>query len=136
MIELFLDRYIYLCVLTLLAIGLYGVLAKADLMKKMVGLTVFSTAIFLFFIEGAVKTDANVPIIDPNLGSDPTFYVDPVPHLLILTAIVVGVGILGVGLALLVRIYRAHGTFDEQIIVDHMNAEDPYGVPHYPGGHT
>lgn len=135
MIELFLDRYIYLLVLVLLAIGLYGVLAKTDLMKKMVGLTIFSTAIFLFFIEGSLKSDATVPIIDAR-GSDPTFYVDPVPHLLILTAIVVGVGILGVGLALLIRIYRAHGTFDEHIIVEHMNDENPYGVPHYPGGHT
>jgi multicomponent Na+:H+ antiporter subunit C len=135
MIDLFLDRYIYLFVLTLLAIGLYGVLAKTDLMKKLIGLTIFSTAIFLFFIEGSLKLDATVPIIDAR-GSDPTLYVDPVPHLLILTAIVVGVGILGVGLALLVRIYRAHGTFDEGIIVSHMNDENPYGAPHYPGGHT
>lgn len=135
MIELFLDRYIYLFVLTLLAIGLYGVMAKTDLMKKLIGLTIFSTAIFLFFIEGSVKTGATVPIIDAR-GSNPALYVDPVPHLLILTAIVVGVGILGVGLALLVRIYQAHGTFDEAIIVEHMNTEDPYGTPHYPGGHT
>lgn len=135
MIDLFLDRYIYFFVLTLLAIGLYGVLAKTDLMKKLIGLTIFSTAIFLFFIEGAVKNGANVPIIEGG-NPDPSLYLDPVPHLLILTAIVVSVGILGVGLSLLVRIYRAHGTFDEAIIVEHMNDEDPHGTPHYPGGHT
>lgn len=135
MTDLFLDRYLYVFVLTLLAIGLYGVLAKTDLMKKLIGLSVFSTAIFLFFIEGAAKDGANVPIIDGG-DSNPALYLDPVPHLLILTAIVVGVGILGVGLSLLIRIYRAHGTFDETIIVEHMNTEDPYGTPHYPGGHT
>jgi hypothetical protein len=55
MIELFLDRYVYWLVLVLLAIGLYGVLAKTNLVKKVIGLTIFSTAIYLFFIEGSLQ---------------------------------------------------------------------------------
>jgi multicomponent Na+:H+ antiporter subunit C len=119
MIELFLARYVYGLVLILLAIGLYGVLAKTDLVKKVIGLTIFSTAIYLFFIEGSLQDGGTAPVIDAR-GSDPSLYVDPVPHLLILTAIVVGVGVIGVALALLVRIYRVHGTFDETVIAERL----------------
>lgn len=130
MIELFLARYVYLFVLVLLAIGLYGVLAKGDLAKKVIGLTIFSTAIYLFFIEGSLRIDGSAPIIDPEQGSDPDLYVDPLPHLLILTAIVVGVGVTGVALSLLVRIHRAHGTLDEAVVVDRLSGRaDPIGEP-------
>ena len=112
MLELVLARYLYVLVLTLLAIGLYGVLARDNLIKKVIGLTIFSTAIYLFFIEGSVQTGATVPIIDGR-GSDPALYVDPLPHLLILTAIVVGVGVTGVALALVIRLHRAYGSLSE-----------------------
>ena len=115
MIELFLARYIYLFVLVLLAVGLYAVLAKSDLVKKVIGLTIYSTAIYLFFIEGSVREGGVAPVLVAD--ADPsTVYVDPLPHLLILTAIVVGVGVVGVALALLVRLYRTHGTLDEDVI--------------------
>jgi multicomponent Na+:H+ antiporter subunit C len=123
MIELLEARYLYLLVMVLLAIGLYGVLAKTDLVKKVIGLTIFSSAIFLFFIEGSVEEGATAPIIDDR-GTDPGLYVDPVPHLLILTAIVVGVAVVGVALSLLVRIYRAHGTFDESVIAERLAEAD------------
>lgn len=123
MIELLEARYIYLLVLVLLAIGLYGVLAKTDLVKKVIGLTIFSSAIFLFFIEGSVEDGATAPVIDDR-GTDPSLYVDPVPHLLILTAIVVGVAVVGVALSLLVRVYRAHGTFDETVIAERLAEAD------------
>ncbi|MFA9446895.1 cation:proton antiporter subunit C [Egicoccus sp. AB-alg6-2] len=130
MIELLLARYIYVLVLVLLAIGLYGILAKGDLVKKVIGLTIYSTAIYLFFIEGSVQDDATAPIIDPALGSDPLAYVDPLPHLLILTAIVVGVGVVGVALSLLVRLYRVHGTLDEAVIADRLSGRgEPLGAP-------
>lgn len=122
--ELFLDRYVYLFVLVLLAIGLYGMLAKRNLVQKIIGMTIFTTAIYLFFIEGSVKDGASAPVIDPALGPtvDAADYVDPLPHLLILTAIVVGVGIVGVALAMVVRIYRIHGTLDEDELVRRMSA--------------
>jgi multicomponent Na+:H+ antiporter subunit C len=120
-IDLLLDRYVYLLVLVLLAIGLYGMLAIGNLAKKLIGMVIFTTAIYLFFIHGSLQEGATAPIIDPELGSDPAAYVDPLPHLLILTAIVVGVGVLGVGLALLVRLYRAHGTLDEAVIAERLS---------------
>jgi multicomponent Na+:H+ antiporter subunit C len=135
MMELLFDRYIYLLVLVLLAIGLYGVLAKGDLVKKVIGLTIFSTAIYLFFIEGSVQEGGSAPILraDPaNPGeylTDPALYVDPLPHLLILTAIVVGVGVVGVALALLVRLYRTHGTLDEAVIAERLSGTTPAPPP-------
>jgi multicomponent Na+:H+ antiporter subunit C len=124
LLELFLARYIYVLVLVLLAVGLYGVFVKGDLVKKVIGLTIFSTAIYLFFIEGSLQVDGTAPVIDER-GSDPALYVDPLPHLLILTAIVVGVGVVGVALSLLVRLYRAHGTLDEAVIAARLAGREP-----------
>jgi multicomponent Na+:H+ antiporter subunit C len=119
--EFLADRYVYLVVLVLLSIGLYGMLAMSNLMKKVIAMTIFQTAIYLFFIEGSVKIGATVPVIDPDLGTDPAAYVNPLPHLLILTAIVVGVAVVGVALALLVSLHRRHGTFDEDTIIDELS---------------
>jgi multisubunit Na+/H+ antiporter MnhC subunit len=112
MIELLADRYIYLFVVALLSLGLFTLLVERHLVKKLVGLVLFQTAVFLFFIEGSVK-DGDVPVIDPAIGSDPDAYVNPLPHLLILTALVVGVAVIGVALALIVTIHRAYGTLDD-----------------------
>jgi len=120
--DLALDRYFYVLVLTLLAIGLYGVLARDNLVKKVIGLTIFSTAIYLFFIEGSVQLGGTVPILDER-GTDPALYVDPLPHLLILTAIVVGVGVTGVALALIVRLYRRFGSLSEMEIARRIDEE-------------
>ena len=122
MVELLAARYVYVLVLVLLSIGLYGMFGMRNLAKKVIGMTIFTTAIYLFFIEGSVKDNATVPIIHPAIGSDAAAYVDPLPHLLILTAIVVGVGIVGVALALLVQIYRAHGSLDEDVVVAQLSA--------------
>jgi len=136
MIDLFLDRYVYLFVLILLSIGLYGMLAKTDLVKKIVGMTIFQTSIYIFFIQGSLQQDGTVPILDDAYGSDAAAYVDPLPHLLILTAIVVGVGVLGVALALLVRIHRTHDTFDETIVAANLagtlDREPPVSHAHTP----
>jgi multicomponent Na+:H+ antiporter subunit C len=129
--ELVLDRYVYWVVLALLAIGLYGIFASGNLARKLIGMVVFTTAIYLFFIHGSLQVDGTAPIIEEALGTDPAAYVDPLPHLLILTAIVVGVGVLGVGLALLVRIHRSHGTFDEAIIAERLSGRArPVGTGH------
>lgn len=127
-VELLLDRYVYAFVLVLLAVGLFGIFGSGNLAKKLVGLVIFSTSIYIFFIHGSLEDGATAPVIDPELGSDPAAYMDPLPHLLILTAIVVGVGVLGVGLALLVRIYGTHGTFDEAIVADRLSGRaEPVG---------
>jgi multicomponent Na+:H+ antiporter subunit C len=123
MIELILARYLYVLILVLLAIGLYGVLARDNLVKKVIGLTIFSTAIYLFFIEGSVQDGATLPVIDAR-GTDPQLYVDPLPHLLILTAIVVGVGVVGVALALIVRLYQRFGTLSETEIARQLDEDE------------
>lgn len=124
------DRYVYLLVVVLLAIGLWGMLAKRNLLHKAIGLTIYSTAIYLFFIEGSVRENGTVPVLqEPYAEADPSAYVDPVPHLLILTAIVVGVGVLGVALALLVRIHETYGTLDEDELVARLSSVPTALVP-------
>jgi multicomponent Na+:H+ antiporter subunit C len=113
MIEVLADRYVYLFVVALLSLGLFTLITERHLVKKLVGLVLFQTAVFLFFIEGSVKEGADVPVIDPAVGPDPEAYVNPLPHLLILTALVVGVAVIGVALALIVTIHRAYGTLDD-----------------------
>ncbi len=137
MAELLFDRTVYVGVMVLLAIGLYGMLAKRNLVKKLVGMVIFQTAIYLFFIQGAAQMGATVPVIEEELGTAADTYVNPLPHLLILTALVVGVGVLGVALSFLLRIYRRHGTFDEDEIAAQLAAEpieghrvDDHGADH------
>ncbi|MBI2860579.1 MAG: cation:proton antiporter subunit C [Chloroflexi bacterium] len=120
MLETFLGRYVYAFVVALLAIGLYGMLTKRNLVKKLIGMTIFQTAIFLFFIEGSTKMGATVPVIVAELGSDPARYVNPLPHALILTAIVVSVATIGVALALVLKIYRTYQSIDEDDILKEM----------------
>jgi len=120
MFELFLSRYVYLMIVILLALGLYGMLGKRNLLKKLIGLNIFQTAIFLFFIEGATKLGGTVPVIDPQLGMEAAQYINPLPHVLILTGIVVGLSVTGVALAFLLIIYRNYGTLDDTSIMKEM----------------
>lgn len=124
--ELVFGRSLYVAVAVLLAIGLYGMLAKRNLAKKLVGMVIFQSAIYLFFIQGAAKRGASVPIIEGELAGTQQ-YVNPLPHLLILTALVVGVGVFGVALSFLLRLHRRHGTFDEQAIIADLSAEEIAG---------
>ena len=121
MFEQFLYRYAYIMIAFLLVIGIYGMLGKRNLMKKLIGMNIFQTAIFLFFIEGSAKMGATVPVIDPRLGTDPVNYVNPLPHVLILTGIVVSLSLTGVGLAFLIRIRRAYHSLDERLIMKEMS---------------
>jgi len=120
MIELFLSRYAYLMIVILLAIGIYGMLGKRNLLKKLIGMNIFQTAIFLFFIGGSTKLGATVPVIDAQLGMEAARYVNPLPHVLILTGIVVGLSLTGAALAFLIVIYRAYKTLDDRSIMSIM----------------
>jgi multicomponent Na+:H+ antiporter subunit C len=125
MTEEFIGRYHYLMTIILLAIGLYGMLVKRNLLKQVIGMGILQTAIFLFFIQGATKWGATVPVFDPQLGADSINYVNPLPHVLILTAIVVGVATIGVALALLLTIHRRFQTLDEAQILTLTDADIP-----------
>jgi len=120
MVELFLSRYVYLMIVILLALGLYGMLGKRNLLKKLIGMNIFQTAIFLFFIEGATKLGAAVPVIDPQIGTEAAKYINPLPHVLILTGIVVGLSLTGAALAFLLVIYRTYKTLDDRSIMSIM----------------
>lgn len=98
----------------LLLIGLYGMLASRHLIRKLMGMNILQVAIIMFFISVAAKSNATAPIIlehEPQpIAAD---YINPLPHALMLTAIVVSVSTTGVALALAVQIYRRFGTLDE-----------------------
>lgn len=116
------NRYTYLFVVVLMGIGLWAIIAERNLIKKLVGLMIFQTAIFVFYIEGSVKTGAEVPVIDAELGSNAVNYVNPLPHVLILTGLVVAVAVLGVALALAIVVHRAFGTLDDDELTERKQA--------------
>ena len=114
MIEFVEGYFPYWMCFLLLSIGLYGILFKRNLLKKVVGLTIFQASIILFFIILAYKEGGTVPVLKEGLDSDlVSGYINPLPHALMLTAIVVGVATVGVALALLIRVYEDFGTIDE-----------------------
>ena len=120
-IEFIAGHNLYWIISLLLLVGLYGMLAKRNLVKKLIGMNIFQTAIILFYIASASKWNATVPVIDPALGSvDPADYINPLPHTLMLTAIVVSVATTGVGFALLISIYRRYRTLDEDTLLKRM----------------
>lgn len=114
------SHYNYFMIMLLMAVGLYAMLSKRNLVKKLVGLSIFQTGIFIFFIEGSRKLNATVPIIDEQIGLDPALYINPLPHVLILTGIVVGISLTGVALAFLIVIYRNFRTLDDKAIMNRM----------------
>ena len=93
--------------------GLFIVIARSNLIKKLVGLAIFQTSVYLLYIAPGKLIGGTAPILDDRF----TIYSNPLPHVLILTAIVVGVATLALGLALVVRIREAYGTIEEDDIL-------------------
>ncbi len=102
----------YWMVIVLMMIGLYTVVSRGNLVKKIVGLNIFQTSVFLLYISMGKVTGGTAPI----LTGKPEVYSNPLPHVLILTAIVVGVATTALGLALVVRIKNAYDTIEEDEI--------------------
>jgi multicomponent Na+:H+ antiporter subunit C len=111
----------YAAVVVLLVLGLYTIVAQRNLLKKLVGLTIFQTAIMLFFLLSSVKRPGALPIV-PSGPVDPGPYMNPLPHALMLTAIVVMVASTGVALAILIRLYAACGSLEEDVIAERLLA--------------
>jgi multicomponent Na+:H+ antiporter subunit C len=113
-------HYVYWLLFAVMMAGLYVVISHTNLLKKLIGLTVFQVGIFLFFISLGKVTDGSAPIISADVQA----YSHPPPHVLILTAIVVGVATLAVGLALAVRIFEAYGTVEENRVLERDAADE------------
>jgi multicomponent Na+:H+ antiporter subunit C len=109
---MFMGLYNYWIVVVLMMIGLYIVIAHGNLIKKMVGLTIFQTSVFIFYISMAKADGGTAPILADGISQ----YSNPLPHVLILTAIVVGIATTALGLALAVRIKEAYGSIEESDI--------------------
>ena len=114
MIEQLADSWNYIIVIILMMTGLFIVIARANLIKKLIGLSIFQTSVFLFYISLGKVAGGTAPILDGNPG---TLYSNPLPHVLILTAIVVGVATTALGLALILRINEAFGSIEEDEII-------------------
>lgn len=118
----------------IMMIGLWAMISKNNLIKKLIGMSIFQTAIILFYVSIGVKEGAQIPILhhggDDHGGShhqeviDVDLIANPLPHVLMLTAIVVGVATLGVALAVSQRIFKEFGTLEENEILEKIR-NDP-----------
>ena len=118
-------HFSYLITIFLMIAGLFIVIARGNLIKKLVGLGIFQTSVYLLYIAPAKLVGGTAPILSPDFS----VYSNPLPHVLILTAIVVGVATLALGLALVVRIREAYGTIEEDEILSEDTQSDGKG-PH------
>jgi len=109
--------YNYWIVVVLMMVGFYVVISRTNLVKKIVGLNIFQTSVFILYISMGKVKGGTAPI----LVDHPVTYSNPLPHVLILTAIVVGVATTALGAALIVRIKEAYGTVEE----DEIQAMEP-----------
>ena len=108
----------YWLFIVLMMTGLYIVVAKGNLVKKIVGLNIFQTAVFMLYISMGKVTGGTAPIFPVDMNIDPdVIYSNPLPHVLILTAIVVGIATTSLGLALVIRIREEYGTIEEEGIL-------------------
>ena len=114
-------HYNYWVAIALVTIGLYAVMSHANLIKKLLGLGIFQAGVFIFYISLGKMPGGTAPILDPELS----LYSHPLPHVLILTAIVVGVATTALGLAIVVRINEAYATIneDEALALDRKDQE-------------
>ncbi|MCF7733273.1 MAG: cation:proton antiporter subunit C [Akkermansiaceae bacterium] len=140
--QILLHNFNYVCYVVLLMIGLHAMITKRNLIKKLIGMSVFSTAIILFYVSIGVNNGGdmlaghdgrpvgNIPVLEHGIGHDaithpetidPRRYANPLPHVLMLTAIVVGVATLGVALAITQRVFQDYGTLEEDEILAQLN---------------
>ncbi|MCK5541307.1 MAG: cation:proton antiporter subunit C [Desulfobacterales bacterium] len=119
----------YFIYIILMMLGMYGIFMKKNYMKKIIGLNILQTSIILFFISIGAKNNATLPILelqndhDANVAIQAVNYINPLPHVLMLTAIVVAVATLGVALAMVIKIYKDYKTIEEDKIL-FQTAED------------
>lgn len=121
-IDFLIGKYNYIAAVILMLVGLYTVIVNGNLIKKVIGLNILSTAIILFYISISKVKDGSAPIY----ANDVIRYDNPLPHVLMLTAIVVGVSVTAVALAIIIKIKEHYGTIEEDEIVK-MEMKDNEG---------
>lgn len=125
MFDFLVGHYAYWFIMALLVIGLFGMVAKKNIVKKIIGMSIFQVSIILFFIAASSRWNATVPILEHGSSAGETsHYINPLPHTLMLTAIVVGVATSSVAFALIIRIFRSYGTLNESTLLKRMK-DDP-----------
>ena len=123
------SRINYWVYIMLMMIGLYGIIGKNNFMKKIIGMSILQTSIILFFISIAAKKNATIPIIEhvhdsSHIAIQAARFINPLPHVLMLTAIVVAVATLGVALSLAIKIYKEYGTLEEDEILPRLQKDN------------
>jgi multicomponent Na+:H+ antiporter subunit C len=114
-------HFTYFITIFLMIAGLFIVIARGNLIKKLVGLGIFQTSVYLLYIAPGKLVGGTAPILSDAF----TVYSNPLPHVLILTAIVVGVATLALGLALVARIREAYDSIEEDEILGRDAAQEP-----------
>lgn len=120
--ELFVANIHFLGAVIIFVIGLYMVIAHPNLMKRIIGINVMSSAVFYFFVAIGNISGGGVPIVNPE-ALTPAALINPLPSALILTGIVISVSITVYALALMIKIYQAYGTLNQDEIVELMKRE-------------
>jgi multicomponent Na+:H+ antiporter subunit C len=124
MLKYLFGHYAYWFTFILLVIGLYGMMMKKNLVKKLIGMTIFQVSVILFYIATSAKLGGTVPVLDKAISiADSTKYINPLPHTLMLTAIVVGVATTGVAFALVISIFKRYQTLDEAELLKRMKKD-------------
>ena len=124
--ETLIQNYSYVIVVLLMMMGLWAMIAKKNMIKKCIGMAIFQTGIILFYISMGAKKGSTIPIIEySSHGYDKAEqvinaaqYANPLTQILMLTAIVVGVGTLGVALTLIQRVYENYGSLNEDEVLE------------------
>ncbi len=122
--DFLIGHFNYFMYVVLMMVGFYAMMGKRNLVKKLIGMTLFQWSIILFFVSLGAKEGGTIPILEGGghghhvaVAAQAAQYVNPLPHVLMLTAIVVGVGTTGVSLALLLQLYKKYGTLEEDEIM-------------------
>lgn len=114
---MFVSLFNYWIVIVLMMMGFYIVISHSNLIKKLLGLSIFQASVFIMYISMGKIEGGTAPILEEGIKT----YSNPLPHVLILTAIVVGIATVAVGLALVVRIHEAYDTIEENEIQEKDN---------------
>jgi multicomponent Na+:H+ antiporter subunit C len=115
-----LSNMIYILIAVLFLLGIYGIITKNNLIKKLIAMNIMQVAVIFFFLTLGLKIDGTIPIEIPGVTSI-NAYINPLPHALMLTAIVVSLSTTGVALALMIRIQRHFRSIEEDELLRRMD---------------